>query len=71
MEFPPQNNGRADYRQKLMSVKPAAGCASGGDQLTYFTNSLYTPAQFRAGRRRIRTDGVEWQRACRDLGIDW
>jgi predicted SprT family Zn-dependent metalloprotease len=27
-------------------------------------------AQHRAGRRRIAPHGVEWRRACRDLGLD-
>ena len=61
--------GRADYRQKLISLNP---------QLVHYPIELdrtlrhelaHLLAQCRSGRRRILPHGIEWRQACRDLKI--
>jgi len=61
--------GRADYRNKLISVNP--GLVEHPEEIdrTLRHELAHILAQFRAGRRRISPHGLEWQQACRDLGI--
>src|ERR1700719_247726 len=68
--------GRADYRQKLISLNPqlheldSVNRQSGSDIDRTFRHELaHLLAQFRAGRRRILPHGKEWRTACVDLGI--
>ena len=61
--------GRADYREKLISLNPRLV-----DHLSEIDRTLrhelaHILAQFRVGRRRIPPHGAEWQQACVDLGI--
>jgi SprT protein len=62
--------GRADYRSKLISLNPLLH-AHGDDEVrrTLLHELAHLLAQFRAGRRRIAPHGLEWRRACHDLGI--
>ena len=61
--------GRADYREKLISLNPLL--QKHGDEVdrTLRHELAHLLAQFRVGRRRIAPHGSEWRRACRDLGI--
>jgi SprT protein len=61
--------GRADYRQKLISLNPLL--VEHGEEIerTLHHELAHILAQFRAGRRRISPHGAEWKQACRDLGI--
>jgi predicted SprT family Zn-dependent metalloprotease len=61
--------GRADYREKLISLNPLL--QKHGDEVdrTLRHELAHLLAQFRVGRRRIAPHGIEWRRACRDLGI--
>jgi predicted SprT family Zn-dependent metalloprotease len=61
--------GRADYRQKLISLNPRLFEHSAEIDRTLRHELAHVLAQFRAGRRRIQPHGEEWQEACRDLGI--
>jgi SprT protein len=61
--------GRADYRQKLVSLNPRLSEYPTEIDRTLRHELAHILAQFRAGRRRIRPHGVEWQHACVDLGI--
>src|SRR5213075_779031 len=61
--------GRADYRQKLISLNPRLFEHPAEIDRTLRHELAHILAQFRAGRRRILLHGVEWQTACRDLGI--
>jgi predicted SprT family Zn-dependent metalloprotease len=61
--------GRADYRQKLISLNPRLFEHSAEIDRTLRHELAHVLAQFRAGRRRIQPHGEEWQQACRDLGI--
>ena len=61
--------GRADYRQKLISLNPRLVEHSKEVDRTLRHELAHILAQFRAGRRRISPHGPEWQQACRDLGI--
>ena len=61
--------GRADYRQKLISLNPRLVEHLPEVERTLRHELAHILAQFRAGRRRISPHGPEWQRACRDLGI--
>src|SRR5215475_1043610 len=61
--------GRADYREKLILLNPRLI-----EHPTEIDRNLrhelaHILAQFRAGRRKIPPHGVEWRRACVDLGI--
>src|SRR5258705_8207800 len=62
--------GRADYRQKLISLN-ARLCDYGETEIerTLRHELAHLLAQFRAGRRRILPHGLEWRDACRDLAI--
>jgi SprT protein len=63
--------GRADYRQRLISLNPRLrehGSAEIEQTLRHELAHLL--AQARAGRRRIAPHGPEWHKACGDLGID-
>ena len=70
--------GRADYREKLISLNPLlidhdGICVNGhsGSEIdrTLRHELAHLLAQWRAGRRRIAPHGIEWRRSCRDLGI--
>ena len=61
--------GRADYRQKLISLNPRLVEHPAEIDRTLRHELAHILAQFRAGRRRISPHGSEWQQACRDLGI--
>ena len=61
--------GRADYRQKLISLNPRLVDHAEEIDRTLRHELAHILAQFRAGRRRISPHGPEWQQACRDLGI--
>ena len=61
--------GRADYRQKLISLNPRLTEHPAEIDRTLRHELAHILAQSRAGRRRISPHGAEWQQACRDLGI--
>jgi predicted SprT family Zn-dependent metalloprotease len=61
--------GRADYRQKVISLNPLLVAHAEEIEHTLLHELAHILAQFRAGRRRISPHGAEWQEACRDLGI--
>jgi SprT protein len=61
--------GRADYRQKLISLNPLLFEHPAEIDRTLRHELAHILAQFRAGRRRILPHGDEWRTACRDLGI--
>jgi SprT protein len=62
--------GRADYREKLISLNPRLfDHGSGEIDRTLRHELAHLLAQFRAGRRRIDPHGSAWREACRDLGI--
>src|SRR5882724_7765799 len=61
--------GRADYRQKLISLNPRLLEHPDEIDRTLRHELAHVLAQFRAGRRRILPHGEEWRTACRDLGI--
>ena len=61
--------GRADYREKLISLNPRLIEHPEEIDLTLRHELAHILAQFRAGRRRISPHGTEWKQACRDLGI--
>jgi SprT protein len=61
--------GRADYRQKLISLNPRLSEYPTEIDRTLRHELAHILAQFRAGRRRISPHGAEWQQACVDLGI--
>ena len=61
--------GRADYRQKLISLNPRLLEHPAEIDRTLRHELAHVLAQFRVGRRRILPHGVEWRQACRDLGI--
>jgi SprT protein len=61
--------GRADYRQKLISLNPRLSKYPTEIDRTLRHELAHILAQFRAGRRRIPPHGVEWQQACVDCGI--
>jgi SprT protein len=61
--------GRADYRQKLISLNPRLSEYPIEIDRTVRHELAHILAQFRAGQRRILPHGVEWQQACLDLGI--
>jgi SprT protein len=61
--------GRADYRQKLVSLNPRLFEYPIEVDRTLRHELAHILAQFRAGRRRIPPHGAEWRQACCDLGI--
>ena len=62
--------GRADYRQKLISLNPRLVEHPSEVDRTLRHELAHILAQFRqTSRRRISPHGPEWQQACRDLGI--
>ena len=62
--------GRADFRRKLVSLNPRLREHDGTEIDRTLRHELaHLLAQFRAGRRRVSPHGVEWRKACRDLGI--
>ncbi len=62
--------GRADYSCKLISLNPRL-CDHGATEIdrTLRHEIAHLLAHFRAGHRRILPHGIEWQQACRDLGV--
>ena len=61
--------GRADYRQKLISLNPQLIKHPVEINRTLRHELAHILAQFRARRRRIPPHGIEWRQACHDLGI--
>jgi SprT protein len=61
--------GRADYRQKLISLNPQLFDHPTEIDRTVRHELAHILAQFRAGRRTISPHGAEWRQACHDLGI--
>ena len=61
--------GRADYREKLISLNPRLIEHPSEIDRTLRHELAHILAQFRAGRRRISPHGAEWRQACVDLGI--
>jgi len=62
--------GRADYRQKLISLNPRLVEHPAEIDRTLRHELAHILAEFRKkSRRRISPHGPEWQQACRDLGI--
>jgi len=62
--------GRADYREKLISLNPRLIEHPEEIDRTLRHELAHILAQFRQKhRRRISPHGPEWQQACRDLGI--
>jgi SprT protein len=61
--------GRADYRQKLISLNPWLSEYPAEMDRTLRHELAHILAQFRAGRRRVPPHGVGWEQACIDLGI--
>jgi SprT protein len=61
--------GRADYREKLISLNPRLLEHPAEIDRTLRHELAHILAQFRAGRRRISPHGVQWRKACLDLGI--
>jgi SprT protein len=68
--------GRADYREKLISLNPqllnldSVNGHSGSEIDRTLRHELaHLLAQWRVGRRRIAPHGPEWRQACVDLGI--
>jgi SprT protein len=61
--------GRADYRQKFISLNPRLLDHPAEIDRTLRHELAHILAQFRAGRRRILPHGAEWRQACRVLGI--
>jgi SprT protein len=61
--------GRADYRQKLISLNPRLVAHPEEIHRTLRHELAHFLAQFRVGRRRISPHGTPWQQACVDLGI--
>jgi SprT protein len=61
--------GRADYRSRLISLNPELVHYPAEIDRTLRHELAHILARFRAGRRRTLPHGVEWQQACRDLGI--
>ena len=62
--------GRADYRQKLISLNPRLAAHPTEIDRTLRHELAHILAQFRGkSRRRISPHGPEWQQACVDLGI--
>src|SRR4029453_4431232 len=61
--------GRADYRQKLVSLNPRLSEYPTEIDRTLRHELAHILAQFRADRRRILPHGIEWRVACGDLGI--
>src|SRR5262245_60056970 len=62
--------GRADYRQKLISLNPRLAEHPAEVDRTLRHELAHILAEFRKkSRRRISPHGAEWQQACRDLGI--
>ena len=62
--------GRADYRQRLISLNPRLVAHPEEIDRTLRHELAHFLAQFREkSRRQISPHGAEWQQACRDLGI--
>jgi predicted SprT family Zn-dependent metalloprotease len=62
--------GRADSRRKIVSLNPRLREQDAAEIDRTLRHELaHLLAQFRAGRRRVPPHGVEWRRACHDLGI--
>src|SRR5215475_6342408 len=61
--------GRADYREKLISLNPLLQKHADEVDRTLRHELAHLLAQWRIGRRRIAPHGIEWRQACVDLGI--
>jgi SprT protein len=62
--------GRADFRRSLVSLNPRLREQDAEEIDRTLRHELaHLLAQSRAGRRRLSPHGLEWRKACRDLGI--
>ena len=62
--------GRADSRRKIISLNPRLREHEAAEIDRTLRHELaHLLAQFRAGRRRVPPHGLEWRKACHDLGI--
>ena len=61
--------GRADFREKLISLNPLLINHSDEIDRTLRHELAHLLAQWRAGRRRIAPHGAEWRQACCNLDI--
>ncbi|HST30988.1 MAG TPA: SprT-like domain-containing protein [Chthoniobacterales bacterium] len=61
--------GRADCREKLISLNPLLQNHADEIDRTLRHELAHLLAQWRVGRRRIAPHGREWRQACVDLGI--
>ena len=61
--------GRADYREKLISLNPRLVEHPTEIDRTLRHELAHILAQFRAGRRRIPAHGSDWRQACINLRI--
>jgi len=62
--------GRADFRRNLVSLNPRLREHDEAEIDRTLRHELaHLLAQSRAGRRRVAPHGVEWRKACQDLGI--
>jgi SprT protein len=62
--------GRADSRRNLISLNPRLREHDAAEiERTLRHELAHLLAQNRAGRRRVSPHGVEWRKACHDLGI--
>src|SRR5437660_11414282 len=61
--------GRADYRQKLISLNPRLSEYPSEIDRTLRHELAHILAQFRAGQRRVLPHGAEWPHAIVRLGI--
>ncbi len=62
--------GRADSRHQLVLLNPRLAAHGEAEIDRTLRHELaHLLAQHRAGRRRLAPHGLEWRRACADLGI--
>src|SRR5437763_14126418 len=61
--------GRADFREKLISLNPLLINHGVEIDRTLRHELAHLLAQWRVGRRRIAPHGEEWRQASSDLGI--
>lgn len=63
--------GLAHYREWRVSLNPRLIAFGMGEVDRTLRHELaHLLARYRVGRRRIQPHGVEWKRACADLGLD-
>src|SRR5436309_13912606 len=62
--------GRADYREKLISLNPQLFVQPTVIDRTLRHELAHILSQFSDGPRRVLSHGSEWRKACCDLGFD-